>query len=118
MIREIAKNNGHNDWNQILDGIGEEHVAVRHPIVSDALYWKKKEVSIPLDTCKLAQTMPPKVDVQVNVDCVHSKLDLLVLCINVVCPRAVLLPVFSSCFQSGLYYVSTFSAFDLHLSKI
>lgn len=66
LIREIAKNNGHNDWNQILDGIGEEHVAVRHPIVSDALYWKKKEVSIPLDTCKLAQTMPPKVDVQMR----------------------------------------------------
>lgn len=85
MIREIAKDNGRHDWNQILDGVGGEHEVMRHPIVSHALYWKKNEVSIPLDTCKLAQTVPPKVDVQVNTDCVHSKLDLPVLGITVGC---------------------------------
>lgn len=66
LIRDIAKNNGRNDWNQILDGVVGKHEAIKHPDVSNALYWNKNEISIPLETCKLADTMPPKVDVQMR----------------------------------------------------
>ena len=67
LIREIAKDNGRQDWNQILDGVAVKHESGKDLIVSTALKYKKNEVLVPLETCKLAQTVPPKVDLQVNI---------------------------------------------------
>lgn len=67
IIREIAKDSGHADINKVLGTIMQDH-NVPDKNASNVLKWQKEEIEIPLQTCKLASTIPAAVDVQVGLE--------------------------------------------------
>lgn len=67
IIRDIAKDSGHKDINKVLGHIMQDH-NMPDSNTSNVLKWQKEEIEIPLQTCKLASTIPSPVDVQVRLE--------------------------------------------------